>query len=413
MPKFSYIARTKEGRRESGVIEASSQDDLVLLLQAKGLIINKIAPLEASGSFKDMGANLLHAKFTHQGVKIYDLVFFARQLATLLESGVTLYKSLDALLRQIDSVSFYKIISRVRSDVGAGLPLKEALARHPKVFTDMWINIVESGEASGNLALVLDRLASYLEMQAGFSQKIISALIYPGILFCVSIGAVAFFVIKIVPTFSDLFKGMGAKIPPVTLFLVQLSEIAKKGFFPLIIGIGLFYFIFQQFYSTSSGRRTIDSLKLKIPIFGNFFKILAVERFVSQMATLIEGGVPILYALEITERSGGNKLLEEAVRNIKNKVREGRPLGELLAASNFFEPMVVQMVSIGEEVGELSKMFRRVADFYANYLETFIGRFTTIFEPIMLVFMGGVIGFMLVALFLPIFSIAKIGSSGG
>lgn len=426
MEQFSYTAMTKDGKRESGVIDAVSEDELVARLQAQGLIVTKVvsaAPVPdkiekkldkdiLSRSLKE-GSYKGRAKFTHYRVKLYDLVFFARQLATLLDSGINLHKSLEALLKQIDSVTLNKAIARVKKDVEAGLTLRDALAKHPQIFSELWVNLVESGEASGSLPLVLDRLAKYLEMQANFRRKIVSALLYPAILFMVAVGAILFFITNIVPTFSNLFKGFGAELPLITKVLIQLSTIVRTGFIPAVVFVILFHFIFRQFAKTANGRRMIDTVKLRLPVFGNFFKILSVERFTSEMATLIEGGVPILYALEITERSVGNKVLEAVIKRVKTSVREGRPLAELLEKSAFFEPMVVQMIFVGEEIGELAKMFRRVADFYDAYAETFISRFATMFEPIMLVFMGGIIGVMVIALFLPIFSIVGAASQGG
>ncbi|MFQ5680604.1 MAG: type II secretion system F family protein [Candidatus Omnitrophota bacterium] len=405
--KFSYIARTAQGKKKTGIVDVSSEDDLVSRLQEQGLTVTRVVPLEEKkGHFSPKKPQ---KTFSHRKVKLYDLVFFARQLSTLLDSGITLHRALDALLKQVSSSLLYKIIVSIKKDVEAGASLRDALAKHPRVFSDLWINLVESGEASGNLAMTLDRLAKYLEREAGFKRKIVSALIYPAILFTVSCGAIFFFVVKIIPTFSGLFSGLGAKLPAATRILVGFSQGVRRGFWPALIVLAVAFFLFRRFRQTNSGRRAIDVFKLRLPLFGNFFKVLCVERFTSQMATLVEGGVPILYALEITERGVGNKILEGVVHSVKNSVREGRPLAAMLGESGFFEPMVVQMISVGEEVGELAKMFRRVASFYEEYVDTFVGRFATIFEPIMIVFMGGVIGVMLVALFLPIFSIVNIG----
>lgn len=414
MGRFSYVARTKDGKKESGIVDVPSEEALIGRLQEKGLLVVKVTSLDRKQSEAGASSSKQAVKrFTHRRVKLYDLVFFARQLATLLDSGITIHKSLDTLMKQIDSRMLYDVTAEAKRGVEEGLTLKDALARHPKIFSDLWINLIESGEASGNLALVLDRLAKYLEMQANFRRKIVSALIYPALLFFVATAAILFFVIKIVPTFANLFESFGAELPVLTQMLVELSVIIRKGFFPGLGVLFLIVFAYKKFNQNPSGKRVVDGIKIKLPVFGNFFKVLAIERFTSEMATLIEGGVPILYALEITERSVGNKVLEGIIRSIKTNVREGRPLAELLDKSNFFEPLVVQMISVGEEVGELAKMFRRVANFYDEYVETFVSRFATIFEPIMLLFMGGVIGVMLVALFLPIFSMVNMASSTG
>lgn len=412
MAKFEYSARTKQGKKESGVVDVPSEDDLVLRLQTQGLIVTRVVPFDKKTPFSaessQSSSSSRKRKFRRGGVKLYDLVFFSRQLATLLDSGVTIHKALSAFLKQADSLQLYEIVRQAKDDVEGGLTLKEALAKHPKVFSDLWVHLIESGEASGNLPLVLDRLAQFLEMQANFRRKIVSALIYPIILFVVAIGAMVFFIIKIVPTFSGIFLTLGAELPLITRILIQVSHIVRKGFLPVLGILGLFYFLFRQFIKTHSGKHTLDIFKLRLPIFGNFFKVLAVERFTSEMATMIEGGVPILYALEISERSVGNTVLEGIISDVKTNVREGKPLSELMEKTDFFEPMVIQMIAVGEEVGELAKMFKRVSQFYDEYLETFVGRFATIFEPVMLVFMGGIIGVMVVALFMPIFSVVQV-----
>lgn len=414
MGRFSYLARTKEGKKESGVVEIVSEDALISGLQERGLLVIKVASLEKKpAETADGQPRRRLRKFTHRQVKGYDLVFLARQLATMLEAGITIHKSLETLLKQVDSYYLHDVINQAKKNVEEGLTLKDALARHPKVFSDLWVNLVESGEASGNLGLVLNRLANYLEVQAGFRRKVVSALIYPAILFLVAISAILIFVTRIVPTFTTLFESFGAKLPFATRMLIKFSDIVSKGFVPGVIVIVLTFFLYRQALRNPAGKRAIDNFKMQLPLVGNFFKILGIERFTAEMAILIEGGVPILYALEITERGLDNKVLESIVRSIKTNVRAGKSLADLLAKTDFFEPIVVQMISVGEEVGELAKMFKRVADFYEEYVETFIGRFTTIFEPAMLLFMGALIGVMLVALFMPIFSMANLASMSG
>jgi type IV pilus assembly protein PilC len=269
---------------------------------------------------------------------------------------------------------------------------------------------VETGEASGNLAIVLEQLANYLEQKAEFKRKIISATIYPVILFFVAVGAIFFFVMFIIPKFTDLFSGFGIQLPFLTRVMVNLSEFIRRRFLIGVIGfIGLF-FILRLIIRTPQGRKRFDQLKFKLPLLGRFFKTLVTERFTSEISTLIESGVPILYALEITERSIGNKVVEEIIRDVKSNVREGRSFAKPLEESGFFPPMVVQMVSIGEEIGEVSKMLKRVSSFYAKAIETFISRMTAMFEPLMLIFMGAIIGVIVISMFLPIFQIATVGA---
>jgi type IV pilus assembly protein PilC len=291
----------------------------------------------------------------------------------------------------------------------AGLSFHEAMAVHPKIFSDLWINLVESGEASGNLAIVLSRLAAYLEKAMEFKRKIISALIYPAILTVAGIGALLFLSIKIIPTFAEIFKSFNITLPFLTQLLVGVSAFLRKFMFLLVLSIAGIVFAFRKYIGTKPGRRSFENFKFKMPVFGEFFLALNIERFSSEMSTLLESGVPILYSLEISERSVDNLIMADIIRKIKEDVREGKPLRDSLERSSFFEPMVIQMVSIGEEIGELPQMFKRINSFYQEYCDMFLGRFVAMFEPFVLVFIGGIIGVMVIGMFLPIFKIANIG----
>jgi len=282
------------------------------------------------------------------------------------------------------------------------------MAKHPAVFSELWVNLVESGEASGNLAMVLTRLATYLERNAAFRRKIISAMIYPAMLMLAGLAALFFLTLRIIPTFADLFAGFNVTLPLLTRMLIGISAFLRKYMLMIIGIIILAFFAFRRFIKTKEGRRAYERFLFRLPIFGEFFRALVVERFSSEMSTLVESGVPILYSLEISEHSVGNLVMADVIRRVKEDVREGKPLSRPLEQSGFFEPMVVQMVNIGEEIGELSQMFKKINAFYQEYAETFLVRFISLFEPIMLVFMGVVIGIMVVGMFLPIFQISQI-----
>jgi type II secretory pathway component PulF len=412
MAKFSYIARDKTGIKVTGVEESSSQEEIIGRLQAKGLVVVDINLAEAKeelvAGIKPEAAVKPEFKPRHYRVTSRDLVLFCRQLATLLGAGVTILKSLEIICRQVASLRFYHVIQNLMKNMEQGLSLHEAMAKHPRVFSELWINLAESGEASGNLAIILERLAAYLERNAEFKRKIISALIYPTILMIAGFAALTFLTVKIIPTFAELFHGLNAKLPVLTQIIVNISAFMRKfGLFilgALIVG----FFIFRGYIKTKDGRRQWENFKFKLPVFGEFFRALVVERFASELSTLIESGVPILYSLEIAEQSVNNSIMAGVIRQVKEDVREGKPLSRPLEQSGFFEPMVVQMVNVGEEIGELSKMFKRVSTFYRDYVETFLARFASMFEPIMLIFMGLVIGIMVIGMFLPIFQIAQL-----
>ncbi|MBM3249835.1 MAG: type II secretion system F family protein [Candidatus Omnitrophica bacterium] len=409
MPRYFYIVRDRQGKKISGVEDASTQEEAVSRLQAKDLIVITLFPevKEAVGLKAEVAAE---AKFRpkHSRVTSDDLVLFCRQLATLLGAGVTILKSLDIISQQVSSRKLYSIIKTLQKDMEGGFSFHEAMAKHPAVFSELWINLVESGEASGNLALVLGRLAGYLERNEAFKRKIISALIYPAILLFAGTGALLFLTIKIIPTFTELFKGFDIDLPLLTQMLVAVSEFIRGWILYIVIGIAVGTVMVRRYISTKPGRKAFEKVLFKLPVFGEFFRILVIERFTSEMATLVESGVPILYSLEITEHSVNNLTLGEIISQVKDDVREGKPLSQPLERSGFFDPMAVQMVTIGEEIGELSNMFKRLNAFYQEFVDTFLTRLTTMFEPFMLVFMGVIIGIMVIGMFLPIFKIAQI-----
>ena len=411
MLKFYYIARNNLGVKETGVEEGLNQEEVVSKIQSRGLIVISVISEDANASNSGAINASVKIKFKQKRDRITgaDLTLFCRQLSTLLGAGVTILKSLDIISKQVVSKKFYAVILSLQKNMEAGLSFHEAMARYPKVFSDLWVNLVESGEASGNLAVVLSRLAAYLERAAEFKSKIISALIYPAILLSAGLGALFLMAVKIVPTFAEVFKGFNITLPLLTRILLMVSDFLRFNMIAIFLVIGGAIFAFKKYLNTNVGRRNFESFQFKMPIFGEFFMALNVERFSSEMSTLLESGVPILYSLEISERSVGNLIMADVIRKIKDDVREGKSLREPLEKSAFFDPMFIQMVSIGEEIGELPQMFKKINTFYEEYCGTFLTRFIAMFEPFILLFIGGLIGIMVIGIFLPIFEIAKIG----
>lgn len=409
MAKFFYIARDKSGTRKSGVEEAGSKEDVISRLQAQEMIVVNVFADTKEGramSVEEAGKSRVRAR--HGRIASEDLTLFCRQLATLLGAGVTILKCLDIISQQVASRGLYQIITDLEKKMEAGYSLHEAMSKHPKAFSELWVNLIESGEASGNLAMVLNRLATYLERNAAFKKKIISALIYPALLFVAGTGALLFMTIKIIPTFGELFKGFGVSLPPLTAGLMAVSGFLQKYWIHIGIGITVGVILLQRYIKTPVGRRSYEKFLFSLPLFGDFYRSFVVERFTSEMSTLVESGVPILYSLEIAEHSVGSFTLGDIIRHIKEEVREGKTLSQPMDRSGFFDPMAVQMVMIGEEIGELSNMFKRLNAFYQESIDTFLTRFASMFEPIMLLFMGFVIGVMVIGMFLPIFQITQI-----
>ncbi|MEW5758115.1 MAG: type II secretion system F family protein [Candidatus Omnitrophota bacterium] len=414
MAKFNFEARDISGKKVKGLEDAASSDELLSRLQNRGLIVTNITEIpeiineKSAVSPASLNIPIVHTKM-HRGVRLNDLVMFSRQLATMLGAGISLLKSLEIIVKQVESKILLDATLKIVEDVKGGVSFHEALARHPKIFSSMWANLVETGEASGNLPLILDRLAAYLEEQAAFRRKMISALIYPAILFGVCIIAIFFFTFKIIPTFADIFQNLGGQMPALTQFVIGFSNFMRHYFFLIFLLIAGGVYAFKAYVKTDSGKRQFDTLLFNLPMLRDFFKTVAVERFTSEISTLVESGVPILYALDIVERSSGNVIMQDIIRQVKADVRDGKSLAGPLEKSNFFAPMLVQMVRVGEEIGELGAMLKKVAAYYREAVETQLTRFTAMFEPLMIVFMGGIVGVLVVSMYLPIFSMVNIG----
>jgi len=409
--KFYYIARNKSAAKITGVEDASTQEEVLSRLQTKGLIVISIIPesKETPSNRADKEQVKGKPRLKHNRITDEDLTLFCRQIATLLGAGVTILNSLEIISQQVASRRLYLVIKDLQKRMEAGLSFHEAMTKHPNVFSGLWINLVESGEASGNLAVILNRLANYLERNAAFKRKVVSALVYPVILILAASGAFLFITIQIIPVFEGIFKEFNITLPLLTQILIGISFFIRTKFIIVIIAVIALWYGIKKYISTKDGRRKLEALELKLPVFGDFFRALTVERFSSEMSTLLESGVPILYSLEIAERSVDNILVGGIIHDIKESIREGKPLKQQFERSGYFDPMVVQMIGIGEEIGELPQMFKRINAFYQEYVETFLGRFVSIFEPFLLIFIGLLIGIMLVGIFMPIFQIAKIG----
>ncbi|MDD5005968.1 MAG: type II secretion system F family protein [Candidatus Omnitrophica bacterium] len=412
MPKFSYIGRTKEGIKDTGLLEAANQDEAVAILQRKGLVITSIVQYDISFVVEEQKKKGLAfgkgkvKSFKHEGANSGDLVIFARQLAMLLGAGVSLMKSLDVIGRQIESHKLHSAVTEITKDMESGRTFRDSLAKHKSIFSELWLYLIETGEASGNLPMVLGHLADYLEDRQAFKTKIVSALIYPCILFVVAIGAVMFFVIRIVPTFTSILTSMNVELPMPTKILIAISNTLRKRFLLIVLIIIGIVSLIRNSMKTDSTRSYIERIQIGLPVIGNFFRFMMIESFSTTMSILIESGVPIIYALDISERSQPNKIMREIIGNIKINVREGKSFSIPLEKTGFFPPMVIQMISTGEEIGELSGMFKRIAKYYQDYLSAFVARLTSIFEPVMILFMGVIIGSMVISIFLPIFSLA-------
>ncbi len=407
MPMFSYTAKDAAGKTKTAIVEALHEQALVEKLQGDGYFVLSVKP--ASPKLAAAKSKTPDVGFTHNKVKIEDMLVFARQLATMLEAGVTLLRSLDVISAQVESKVFAGVLKQVRDDVEQGKSLSASLAKHPKAFSQFWVSLVEVGEASGTMPMVLNKLTFYIEQQAAFRSTIISAIVYPAVLFVISMGAVAFFALFVGPKFEAIFKDMGTQLPGLTVAVLGIFNFVKHQFLWIITSVAAFVFFVRQYVKTDSGRLAFEKMMFNLPVAGGIYKLIIVERFASQMAILMDSGVPILYALEISEKLVSNKTCAMIIVQIRESVREGKLLAEPMGESGFFPSMAVQMIKVGEETGELDKMLKHVSTFYQNNVEAFMKRFGTLIEPVMLVFMGGLIGTIVIAMFLPLFNLSGGG----
>ena len=409
MPSYTYTARDSSGKIKTEIVEAFNEQALVEKLQAQGLFIIKVSIM--SDKVKDPGAARISThKFSHNTVKLEDLLIFSRQLATMLEAGVALLRSLDVCISQISGKQFHNIVKQIRADVEAGKSLSESLGKHPKVFSQFWVSIVEVGEASGTMPLVLNKLATHVEEETAFRSTIVSAIIYPLILCAVSVGAVMFFALVVAPKFEEIFNSMHADLPPMTKILLATFKFIKANILYLIGGAAGIFFMLRSYFRTPIGQLQFEQIIFKIPIVGEVTKLIIMERFASQMSILVNSGVPIILALEIVQRLVENQTCSYMIARVREEVSGGKGLAVSMVRENFFPILAVQMIQVGEETGELSKMFDHVAKYYKSNVETIMKRFGTIFEPVMLVFMATVIGLIVISIFLPLF---KLGQGGG
>jgi len=406
MPIYSYTAKDSTGKTKTDIVSAQNENALVEKLQAEGYFVMNVQP--AMGKSASEGNRKGETfRFDHDGVRIEDLLVLSRQLATMLQAGVTMLRSLDVILAQVQSKQLFAVVTKVHDDIEQGSSLSAALAKHPKIFNPFWVSLAEVGEASGTMPMVLNKLADHVEQDVAFQSAIISALIYPVILFVVCIGAVIFFALVVGPKFEDVYNSMHADLPLMTRCLLGFFAFIKH-FLLYIFGAGAgLFFILRFYFSTAKGMLQFEQIIFRLPVVGGVSKLIIIERFAAQMAILIESGVPILYALEITEKLVNNKTCSLVVSQVREGVREGKGMSEALIESGFFPMMAVQMIKVGEETGELGKMLKHVADFYQANVEAFMKRFGTLVEPFMLVFMAVVIGTIVVSIFLPLFKLGQ------
>ncbi len=400
---FVYRVRDRSGQTVEGELEAENATLVAGKLRSMGY-----TPV----SIEKRGGAGLTADFTIPGlggrVKLKDVAVFSRQFATMINSGLSLLRSLAILAEQTENKKLAAIVGEVRIDVEKGSSLSAALARHPKAFGQLYVAMVRSGEASGALDSVLVRLAETIEKQVELRRKIKSAMTYPVVVFILVLMIASAMLIFIVPQFKSMYKDLGGKLPALTAYLITLSDIVRT-FFPFfILGAGIGAWGFRRWIKTPGGRAKWDAFKLRVPVFGSLVRKTALSRFSRTLAALTRSGVPILESLEIVGQTSGNNVVAVALDDVQRAVKGGDSLARPLESHEIFPPMVVQMMAVGEETGALDEMLDKIADFYDQEVEATVDALTSLIEPLLICFMGGIVGGMIIALYMPMFNIIKL-----
>jgi type IV pilus assembly protein PilC len=400
MAIYQWKARTRQGTLKKGEIEAINDQAVMAQLRAQMLM-----PVSVKEKAKDVTEYL---KFFKQGIKIRELVIFTRQFATMIDAGLPLVQCLDILAEQNPNKAFKEIIRQVRQDVEQGSTFAEALRKHPKPFDSLYVNLVQAGEIGGILDTILNRLAVYLEKADALARKVKGAMVYPVTVLIVAIVVVVLMLVKVIPTFAKMFTDFGGELPAPTQLVIAMSNFMQEWIwlFLIVVGVSVYSF-FTARKKNLRFRRATDSMFLRMWIFGPLLQKVAVARFTRTLGTMIASGVPILDGLEIVARTAGNVVIEEALMDVRSAISEGKTIAEPLQESGVFPGMVVQMIAVGEETGAMESMLSKIADFYDEEVDAAVEALTSLLEPAMMVFLGGTVGGLLIAMYLPIFKIAE------
>lgn len=402
MASFVWQGISLSGKRVSGVVEADSKADVLKNLRKQKIRITLVQEQTAK-------PGLFSKK---KRIRVKDLALFTRQFATMISAGLPLIQCLEVLTQQMDNPELRVVVRRVTQRIEGGATLNEALRDHPGVFNELFTSMVEAGETGGILDTILERLATHLEKMEALIRKVKGAMTYPMVVFSVSMGATAFMLLFLIPRFAKMFTDFGGELPMPTRIVMGASDLLKHyGWVLIVLGV-VGFIVFKRYRATDKGARKIDGYLLRVPVIGQVVRKGAVSRFARTLGTLLSSGVPLLDGLNVTARAAGNRVVADAVQQIRTSVTGGSTLAEPMRASGVFPPMVTQMVSVGEETGRLDEMLGKLADFYDDEVDSAVDSLTAVIEPIMIVIMGLIVGGMLIAMYLPMFKLISVVSGG-
>ncbi len=404
MPVFKWEGRTRDGSIRKGSMDAVSEAVVTAQLRAQ-----RIMPTKVKKSVGDVEIKIPGLK---PKIKTKDIVVFTRQFATMIDAGLPLVQCLEILGNQQENPTFKEVILKIKEDVESGNTFADALSKHPKAFDRLYVNLVNAGEVGGILDTILNRLAAYIEKAMNLRKKVRGAMVYPSTVVAVAIIVVAIILIFVIPVFQSMFGGMGKSLPAPTLFVIALSNFVKKYILAIVLAFFAMAFVFRRVYATEKGQMFFDKIFLRLPIFGGLIRKVAVAKFTRTLGTLISSGVPILEGLDVVAKTAGNRVVELAILKTRESISEGRTIAEALQETKVFPPMVVQMIAVGEATGALDQMLAKIADFYDTEVDEAVNALTAAIEPLLMVFLGGAIGGLVVAMYLPVFQMAGTISGG-
>ncbi|MCC6542968.1 MAG: type II secretion system F family protein [Nitrospirae bacterium] len=397
METYVWSGRSREGQRQKGELTAQNKDEVISIMRKQNIMVTSVAKRARKFSI-----NLpFQSKASDR-----DIALFTRQFATMIDAGLPLVQCLDILSKQADNKAFASIINEIRQDVEAGSTYADSLKKHPEVFGDLYANMVAAGEVGGILDTILNRLSKYIEKNIKLKRQVKAALFYPSTIVAVAFIVIIVLLVYVIPIFAKMFTDFGGTLPVPTQLVIGASNFMRANILIIIGILAAAIFGVRKYYKTQKGRMVIDSMVLKLPVFGMLARKISVATFTRTLGTLISSGVPILDGLDIVAKTSGNKVVEKAIYATRQSISEGKTLSEPLEASKVFPPMVVQMIAVGETTGALDAMLSKIADFYDEEVDSTVGILTSLLEPILMIFLGVVIGFIVVAMYLPIFKLA-------